>query len=477
MASVAALTPTADAAATSGSEADRAAKQRSRRRWWTIVLLLTLLGVAVRVGYIYGFRDDPRPIELNTGDVIETRLWGDGFVFHHQANLIAEGEGLIAPIPYYIFDVRQQSADHPPLYTAYLTTFSLLGIRGDLSHMLLSAPAGAMAVVAFAILGRRVGGDLVGLLAAGYAAIAPSIISYPGFLLSETIVVPLAALAAHSVYRFMDRPNVNRALWMGAAVGLGTMARAELAFYVFVVVIPVVLIGVRQLQFRQRFGLLVAAGITCGAIVLPWVGYNLSRFEEPLYMSVGLEYSLVQGNCDESYSDEFLGYYWLGCMGEALEGQVTEDGESLEFADQSLGASYLRDVAVDYIKDHPRRATMAVGARLGRLTGLFHPIQQARLNALVAGREPWLANLSVLVWYPAAALAVVGAVLLRRRGVPILPLVGLVVVALAAVAMTLAVLRYRVTMEPAIAVFGAVAVERVWHFLRAAWTDGAAASA
>jgi 4-amino-4-deoxy-L-arabinose transferase-like glycosyltransferase len=455
---------------------DAEARRRSNRRWWTIVLLLTLLGVAVRVGYIYGFRNDPRPIELNTGDIIETRLWGDGFVFHHQANLIAEGEGLIAPIPFYIFDERQQSADHPPLYTAYLTAFSLAGIKGDLSHMLLSAPAGAAAVVAFAILGRRVGGDLVGLLAGAYGAIAPSLISYPGFLLSETIVVPLAALAAHAVYRFMAKPTINRALWMGAAVGLGVLARAELAFYVLVVVIPVILIGLRSIDFRQRLVLLVATGITCGAIVLPWVGYNLNRFEEPLYMSVGLEYSLVQGNCDESYSDDFLGYYWLGCMGEALEGQLTEDGESLEFADQSLGASYLRDVAVDYIKDHPRRATMAVGARLGRLTGVFHPIQQARLNALVAGREPWLANLSVLVWYPSAVLAAIGAVLLKRRGVRILPLVGLVVVALAAVAMTLAVLRYRATMEPAIAVFAAVAIARSWDFLKAAWTDEVTAS-
>ena len=120
---------------------------------------------------------------------------------------------------------------------------------------------------------------------------------------------------------------------------------------------------------------------------------------------------------------------------------------------------------------------MAVGARLGRLTGVFHPIQQARLNSLVAGREPWLANTTVLVWYPSAALAVVGAVLLRRRGVPIYPLVGLVIVALAAVAMTLAVLRYRATMEPAIAVFAAVAVERAWRFVRAAWKDGAGASA
>lgn len=476
MATLTGPTSEPDAVAT-GDEARAADSQRKRRRWWTIVLLLFLLGTVVRVAYIYGFRDDTRAIELNTGDVIETRLWGDGFVFHHQANLIAEGEGLIAPIPYYVFDVRQQSADHPPLYTAYLTTFSLLGIKGDLSHMLLSAPVGAAAVIAFALLGRRVAGDTVGLLAAGYAAVAPSIISYPGFLLSETIVVPLAALAAHSVYRFMDRPTVNRALWMGAAVGLGTMARAELAFYVLVVVIPVVLFGLRQLEFRQRFGLLVAAGITCGAIVLPWVGYNLNRFEEPLYMSVGLEYSLVQGNCDESYSDEFLGYYWLDCMGEALEGQLTEDGESLEFADQSLGASYLQEVAFDYIRDHPRRAVMAVGARMGRVTGVFHPIQQARLNSLVAGREPWLANTTVLVWYPSSFLAVVGAVLLYRRGVRIWPLVGLVVVALVAVAMTLAVLRYRVTMEPAIAVFAAVAVERGWRFLRAAWADGATVSA
>jgi hypothetical protein len=131
----------------------------------------------------------------------------------------------------------------------------------------------------------------------------------------------------------------------------------------------------------------------------------------------------------------------------------------------------VRQVALDYISDHPRRATMAVGARLGRITGVFHPLQQGRFNALIAGREEWIASSTMLIWYPSAVLAVVGAILLRRRSVPILALMGLVAVALIATAMTLAVLRYRAPMEPAIAVLAAVAFERLWLLVKNAWSD------
>ncbi len=438
------------------------------KRWWVLIGLITVAAVALRVFYILKFRTDLVPNKLADGTVIKARAWGDGLVFHRQANLVADGEGLIAPLPFELVGVRQASADHPPLYTAYLALWSILGIRSEVGHMLLTAPLGALAAPTFGVLGRRVAGPAVGLVAALIGAFNPSIVHYPGFVLSEAVTIPLAALVAYAWYRLYDHPTLLNAAYLGGFTGLAVLTRAELAMLVPFAIIPLILILLRRLPWRDRLALLAVTGVVTGALVLPWVGYNLNRFEEPVTMSIGFDYSLVQGNCDESYGygdSDLLGYYWLGCMGEALE------GTGLAYVDQSLGSVHLRAVALDYIESHKRRAVVATLARVGRVAGVYKPLQQARLNGLIAGRERWLANTSVLLWYPMVALAIIGAVSLRRRGRTIFPLVALVASAFFAVAITLAVLRYRASLEPALAVLCAVGVMEVGRFFQRAWTD------
>ncbi len=446
-------------------------QRRQNREWWRLVGLIALLGLAVRVWYILTFRQDPFVNQLPSGQLFETTVWGDGLVFHKQANMLADGEGLISPLPFELQGIRQQSADHPPVYTLFLAAFSFLGVRSELGHMLVSAPLGALTAVVFALLGRRVGqiggtanratGNRVGLIAAGFGALDPNIWPYPGFVLSETVTIPLAGLVALFCYRCWENPRRREAVGLGVVLGLAILARAELAIVAVVGVVPFMML-LRRVTWARRTALLALAGVVSSLIVLPWVGYNLNRFDEPVYLSIGLDYSLVQGNCDESYDDDLLGYYWLACQSEALE------GTGLDVADQAVGSLRLREVAFDYIADHPGRASQAVAARVGRITGVFHPLQQARLNAFVAGREPWLANAAVLTYYPMAILSFFGASILRRRGVPLLPLLGLILTSIIAVAMTLAVLRYRASAQPVLAVLSAVAINHFLQFLRRA---------
>ncbi len=438
---------------------------RSTRRWWVLIGFITLAGLALRVFYILYFRGDFIENVLPTGKVYRTQVWGDGLVYSRQANLLADGEGLIAPLPFELDGVRQQSADHPPLYTLYLAFWSVIGVRSDLAHMLVSAPLGALTAAAFGVLGRRIAGPSVGLVAAVIGAFSPSIFPYPGFVLAETITIPMAALAIWAAYRTYDNPTIKNAAWLGALTGIASMARAELAMLVFFMIIPLLIVTLRTTTWKHRISMLVAAGITCASIALPWVGYNLSRFEEPIYMSIGLDYALVQGNCEAAYTDDILGYYWLGCMTEAL------DEAGLAYADQSVGAKYVRDVGWQYVLDHRGRATQAAFARVGRVSGTFHPMQQARLNSLIAGREPWVANAGVLLWYPMVVLSFFGAVMLRRERRPLYPLLAVLWLTTLAVFISVAVLRYRASLEPMLAVLTAVAVVRAAAFVRRARAD------
>lgn len=436
----------------------------SNRRWWMWITLITLAGLAVRVGYILIFRTGYLHGILPGGAPYITRVWGDGLVYHKQANLLVDGKGLIAPLPYELRHVVQQAADHPPLYVLYLAMFSAVGLRGDLTHMLVSAPAAALAATTFGLLARRMWSPRAGIIAALIGAFNPSIIHFPGFVVSETLTIPLMAAMLLWLYRFWDEPNWKNAFGAGAFTGLAVLCHPDASMVVFLAIIPAILF-VRGLTWRGRLGALVAAGVACGGLVMPWVAFNLHRYDRPVYLSVGLDYSMAQGSCDKTYSGELLGFYWLQCMGDRLQ------GTDLELKDQSLGAEHLRHETFKYIGAHLNRLPIVVAARVGRVIGVFRPMQQARLEAFIEGRERWLVNLAVITYYPIALGAIGGVVLMRRRKRPVFPLMATVASALIGTAMTLAVLRYRAGAEPALAVLCAVSVDALILWVQRAWRD------
>jgi 4-amino-4-deoxy-L-arabinose transferase-like glycosyltransferase len=445
----------------------------SNRRWWAWILILFLAATVVRVGYVEIFRSDrvfgtfptiDGKVTPITGVEIK-QLWGDGYVYSNQANLLVDGKGLIAPLPYYLTGVQQEAADHPPLYVLYLAFWSLLGFRSELSHMLLSAPFAALCVPTFALLARRLWSPRAGLIAAVIGAFNPSIIHFPGFALSETMTLPLVALLTLFLYRLWDRRTWTDAAVSGFLVGLTSLCRPDIAVMAPFAVLPIVLL-LRSTAFRRKLAYLTVAGVACAAPLLPWFAFNLARYENTVLLSVGFDYSLTQGSCDQSYYGELIGYYWLPCMGERLE------GTDLEYADQSIGASHLRHETMAYIRDHLAWTPVVMAARVGRVTGVFRPIQQANLEHITEDREWWLSNAAVVSYYPLAVLSAVGAVVLRRRRRLTLPLLVTIASALAGAATTLAVLRYRASAEPALAVLAAVAIDAVITWVQRGWRDG-----
>lgn len=437
----------------------------STRRWWAWVGGFALVGLLVRVAYILLFRDDLIVDRtLPSGQPLRTRVWGDGYVYSNQANLFVDGKGIIAPLPYYLDGVVQEAADHPPMYIFYLAIFSVFGFRTDLEHMLASAPMGAFTAIAFALVARRVWSPRAGIIAAAIGALNPSLLHFPGFLLSETLSLPLIALTILFLYRYWDRPTWQNAVAAGGFCGLAVLSHPDAAAIVPAGIVPFVLL-VRNISWRQRVVTLAAAGVACSAIVLPWVGFNLARYEKPVFLSVGLDYSMAQGNCAQTYSTDLLGYYWLACMGERLE------GTDLALKDQSLGAERMREKTFEFIGDNLGRFPVVVAARVGRLLGLYRPLQQAQLESITEGREPWLANAAVVTWYPLAAASLFGLHLMRKRRRPVLPLVATMAAAIIGCALTLAVLRYRAGAEAAIAVTAAIALDAAISWVQRAWRD------
>lgn len=406
-------------------------RERARFRRWLVAI--TAVGLAIRVAYVL----------LARRDIV---VGGDAIYYHFGANLLADGHGFIVPLEY-ARGLTLQAADHPPLYLLWLAFPSVFGLDTPVWHMLWSCLIGAATVAVVGLAGREIVGPRVGLLAAALAAVYPNIWSHDGFLQSESMAILASAVAILLAYRYWHRPSLGRMAVLGAVCGAAALTRSELLLLVPFVVVPLVVLT-RTIDWRKKLQWLLVSGVATAVVLAPWIGYNLTRFEHPVFLSTGYEVTLLTASCDTTYYGSLTGYWSQEC------GIRTPRRD-----DQSQKALAYRRAALDYIGDNKARVPVVVLARWGRITGLFRPTQQVRLDNIVEGRERWVAWSSLGMFYVIASLAIAGAIVLRRRRVPAFPMVALPAIALIAVTMTFATNRYRAIAEGALVLLAAVAIE------------------
>ena len=109
-----------------------------------------------------------------------------------------------------------------------------------MAHHVLTCLMGVVTVVLVGLIGRRVGGDRVGLTAAGIAALYPILIAADGSLRSEALYTMLVAACMWAALRLVDRPTTLRALVLGAFVGLAALTRTEALILLVLLAVPVV---------------------------------------------------------------------------------------------------------------------------------------------------------------------------------------------------------------------------------------------
>ena len=178
------------------------------------LLALALAGAALRLFYVLVLaRKVPNA--------------GDAMFFQAESNLIAHGHGFIDPFLLGQRHLSVPTAAHPPLYPLVLSVVSLLGGTGELAHRSLGALLGAGTIVLIGLLGRRVSGERVGILAAAIAAVYPILVAADGALMSETLYGLLIAAALLVALRLHDRGEPLAAAALGVLVGLAALTRSE----------------------------------------------------------------------------------------------------------------------------------------------------------------------------------------------------------------------------------------------------------
>ncbi|HEX9258390.1 MAG TPA: glycosyltransferase family 39 protein, partial [Acidimicrobiales bacterium] len=413
-----------------------------------LLLILTLTG-AVRVSYIFAFKQDKAPCAVLPPD----NLCGDALVYHEGANLLADGKGFIAP-PRYLYGEgdRYQSADHPPLYTVYLAAFSFVGLSSVLAHQLATALLGLVGVVMIALLGRELRNERTGLMAAALAGIWVNLWISDGLVMSETSAVMLTAALLWRTYRFWREPTLRDAIIVGAVGGLTALTRAELILYLPLVAIAMTIRLVPG--WRGRLRLLGGMTVAGALVIAPWVVRNLTTFEEPVLLSTGLGITLAYTNCDPVYHGDLIGYWFYPCA----------QPIPLE-RDQSLDEKVFRQRATKYVKAHKSRVPLVVTVRVLRQWSLFRPDQHTAFDTF-EDRERTLSRIGLLQYYVAIPFAVGGLVVLRRRRIPVWPLLAVGVIVTFAAALTYGNTRFRSPFDVVLVTLTAVALDRLWSSWR-----------
>lgn len=389
---------------------------------------IALLALVLRVVYVLA-------------DQIHEPGVGDALYYSRQADRIAAGGFFDDPA-----NPGNPAADHPPLTALLLTPGSFLPGVGLPYHRFTMVLLGVVVVVLVGVLGRRVGGDRAGLVAAGVAAVYPNLWMNDALAMSETPAALLVVVILLAVYRFIDEPTIRSAALVGAACGVGILARAELALFLPVVVVPVAL-WARSIPLGARIGRIAVAGVVALAVLVPWTLFNLVRFEEPVLLSTNDGLTIVGANCDEVYHTTAIGLWSLQCAQ-----RVPVSGDQSE-----VSATY-RDVGIDFIRANRDRLPAVVATRVARAWSLYAPDQMAWYNQ-GEGRPRWGSYVGLAMYYLLAVAAVAGAVVLRRRQVPVWPLAGTVVIVTLTAAAFYGLVRFRIPAEIAIVVLAAVAVD------------------
>jgi hypothetical protein len=386
---------------------------------------------------------------------------GDTYFYHWDANLLAAGQGYIDPFRLIYQGKVIPTAGHPPLWPFLLSVVSWFGGRGtpvglthsggDYAHRLTGGVCGMVTVILIGLLGRRVAGERVGLIAAGLAAIYPILIVSDGSLMSEALYAPLVAGTLLLAYRLRERPTVKRALALGAVLGLAALTRTEVLMLLLLLILPLVGLSVKvrgepqepRVRWRTgRYGvkLFVCVLVGTAVVIAPWTIRNWHVFGRPVLVTTGDGAVLAGANCHSSYYGRDIGFWHLDCIS-----PHRSDNEAVD-------AARWKSEGIKYAREHIGHLPVLAVVRVMRTWELYQPFRHLGNPANPLG---------LAMFYVLALLAIYGVVLLRRRGRPLLILLAPIALVTINSALTFGTTRFRLAAEIPLIVLAAVALAYV----------------
>jgi 4-amino-4-deoxy-L-arabinose transferase-like glycosyltransferase len=340
------------------------------------------------------------------------------------------------------------SSFYLPGYPAFLAAVRALAGESPRSVYAAQALMGALGVWLVWAAGRRLLGDTGGLLAAALLAFNPHQIHMGSLVLAEGISATLMAAMLHAAVRtdaaLADRPW-GAALAFGLVLGLSALVRSPLAFVGAALGLGLVVAHRRE---PRSWAALVLAGLVGLAVVSPWLIRNYRLWGEPVYTTkVGFQMYV-------GHNDYATGTFVADPVPRHAPEQYTE----LE-RDRLL----LRET-LEWIGAHRIRTLQLAGIKLAEL---WNPVPEKARGLQYAVGLGWS---SLFLALAALGLAL-GTLRLRVLRWPYVMVASYMAILLPAFAST----RYRLPLDPVLAVFAALPLLLALDFLRPTETETEAA--
>lgn len=396
-------------------------------------------------------------------------LTGDTEYVTVQARELREGNGFVEAgrVMFTGADTSEPGAAHPPGFTVFLAFWQWLGVDTVGGWRVVMAGVGSVGVGIVGLAGWRLMGSrqastgdrslVVGVVAAGLAAVSPLLWERDVDLLVEGLLIPLVALFVVAALRLWRHPGLGNAALVGAVVGVAWLTRSEQVL-LLAALLPMLARGMPEVAAGRRIAMAGLAGVVALALMAPWTTYNLTRFEEPVWLSTNGGLALLFGACDDTFYGEAFAYYDWYCVT-----QVPVDPE----ADESVHEGQRMDAAVQYLRDHPQRTVVVMAARFGRFWRIYEVGDTTEREAVNEG-VGWIAARGGLVaLYLGLPFAAAGTWALRRRRVPVAPVLMPIVISTLAAVVLIPLPRFRVPADVSLVILAAVGAVWLWDRWRA----------
>ncbi len=423
-----------------------------------------LLGLLVLVGFVIR-------IDALRNGAPDVPVLGDARAYHLLAENLAEGRGYIRPYEFADGGAKIKTAEYPPGLPVVLAVATKAGASSETSQRVLLCGIGALTVGLAGLIGRRLGGDGVGYLAALLAAVHPGLWNSDVSLMAEPLASFMGAALVLMALAVVDQPGRLRWALFGVVAGLGCFVRSE-----FLLMGPALMAVVAWKTtdgWRPRLGRFALGVGVLVLVLVPWTVRNLVVFDGRLVPLSNNSGSVARGaNCDAAYSGQFKGL-WVTNV--ALDGNDADASRAGCFAgfdltrdDEAEAAARLRSDGTSYLLDHKGAVPGVMAARLGRTFGL-HQFTQQRNFAGAEGRNPVWDGRGTRGFQLLSVVAVAGLVIssVRRtrtweRWLLVVPPAAVIVV----VALTYGNPRFRAAAEPAVVVLAALGAFDIAALLR-----------
>jgi 4-amino-4-deoxy-L-arabinose transferase-like glycosyltransferase len=350
---------------------------------------------------------------------------GDWWFYHWQANDLASGKFFVEPFRLRLAHQELPSAGHPPLYPALLSIVSWFGGTSVMWHRAFGLLCGATSIALMGVLGRRVGGEKLGLVAAGVCAVYPLMVVVDGALMSETAYTPLVILVLLAAF-------ARRSFLLGAAIGLAALCRSEALLLLPVLAWP--------LLWRSGLSRVGLATLGCVLVIAPWTIRNAIALDHLVPISTNDSTVIAGANCPRTYSGEDIGFWRLDCL------------PPRRVDNEAAQADIWRADGLRYARDHAPRLLVVIPVRVLRTFSLYQPRRQV---LFAEGRWIRGEQLAIASFFLLALLAIVGARTLRDS---LFVLLAPLVVVLITVVIGYGHPRLRHVFEPSLMLMGAAGI-------------------